>query len=57
MEDGAFQWLSKLYVEWHIDNSWGHSFPDHLSADQAQHYRDIMQKVKTQKTVPVFDWD
>lgn len=57
MEDGVFQWLDKLYVEWHVDNRWGHTFPCHLKPEQVQHYREVMHKVKTQGDVPVYDWD
>ena len=57
LKTGVFEWLDKLFVEWHIDNQWGHQWPDHFSEEQQSYFARLKDRVCNHPDVRVCPWD
>ena len=57
LKTGVFNWLDELFIEWHVDNQWGHQWPDHFSEQQRSYYTQLMEQVCNHPDVRVHPWD
>ena len=57
LKTGVFEWLEELFVEWHVDNQWGHDWSAHFTEEQRTYYAQLKDRICNHPDVRVHEWD
>ena len=57
LKTGMFEWFDELFVEWHVDNQWGHDWPAHFTEEQRTYYAQLKEQICNHPDVRVHEWD
>jgi len=52
----TLRYITDLYVEWHVDNQWGHTFPGYFTEEQKSYYYAVKRAVEHNSNVNCLSW-